>query len=60
MNQLPPLNPLRAFEAAGRLKSIRKAADELSVTAGAVSRQVRILETHWEYPCFDMNRGLQF
>jgi LysR family glycine cleavage system transcriptional activator len=46
MNQLPPLNPLRAFEAAGRLKSIRKAAEELSVTAGAVSRQVQILETY--------------
>ena len=46
MNQLPPLNPLRAFEAAGRLKSIRKAADELSVTPGAVSRQVQALETY--------------
>jgi LysR family glycine cleavage system transcriptional activator len=45
MDRLPPLNPLRAFEAAGRLKSIRKAAEELSVTPGAVSRQVQILET---------------
>jgi LysR family glycine cleavage system transcriptional activator len=52
MNQLPPLNPLRAFEAAGRLKSIRKAADELSVTPGAVSRQVQILETHLGIPLF--------
>lgn len=46
MDRLPPLNPLRAFEAAGRVKSIRKAAEELSVTPGAVSRQVQILETH--------------
>jgi len=52
MNQLPPLNPLRAFEAAGRLKSIRKAAEELSVTAGAVSRQVQILETYLGVPLF--------
>src|ERR1700748_1365189 len=52
MSQLPPLNPLRAFEAAGRLKSIRKAADELSVTAGAVSRQVQILETYLGVPLF--------
>jgi LysR family glycine cleavage system transcriptional activator len=44
--RLPPLNPLRAFEAAGRLKSIRKAAEELAVTPGAVSRQVQSLEDH--------------
>jgi LysR family glycine cleavage system transcriptional activator len=49
---LPPLNPLRAFEAAGRLKSIRKAADELLVTPGAVSRQVQALETHLGIPLF--------
>jgi LysR family glycine cleavage system transcriptional activator len=52
MNQLPPLNPLRAFEAAGRLKGIRKAANELSVTPGAVGRQVQILETHLGIPLF--------
>jgi hypothetical protein len=34
--RLPPLNPLLAFEAAGRLKSIRRAAEELAVTPGAV------------------------
>lgn len=45
MDSLPPLNPLRAFEAAGRLQSIRRAADELLVTPGAVSRQVQRLET---------------
>ncbi|MCW3150466.1 LysR family transcriptional regulator [Stutzerimonas stutzeri] len=41
---LPPLNALRAFEAAARLQSIGQAADELSVTHGAISRQVRQLE----------------
>jgi LysR family transcriptional regulator, glycine cleavage system transcriptional activator len=42
--RLPPLNALRAFEAAGRLQSIRRAAAELMVTPGAVSRHVRLLE----------------
>jgi LysR family transcriptional regulator, glycine cleavage system transcriptional activator len=46
MKGLPPLNPLRAFEVAGRLRSIRRAGDELAVTAGAVSRQVQTLEAH--------------
>jgi LysR family glycine cleavage system transcriptional activator len=41
---LPPLNALRAFEAAGRLGSIKEAAAELHVTHGAVSQQVRLLE----------------
>jgi LysR family glycine cleavage system transcriptional activator len=44
MDRLPPLNPLRAFEAAGRHRSIRRAAAELLVTAGSVSRQVQALE----------------
>ncbi|MET7245482.1 transcriptional regulator GcvA [Methylobacterium sp. EM32] len=41
---LPPLNALRAFEAAARLGSFKAAADELGVTHGAVSQQVRGLE----------------
>lgn len=41
---LPSLNALRAFEAAARLGSLRAAADELHVTQGAVSRQVKALE----------------
>lgn len=41
---LPSLNALRAFEAAARLHSISLAAEELHVTHGAVSRQVRLLE----------------
>lgn len=42
--RLPPLNPLRAFEATARHRSLTKAAAELNVTHGAVSHQVRALE----------------
>ena len=41
---LPPLSALRAFEAAARLKSFSKAADELSVTPAAISHQIHALE----------------
>jgi LysR family glycine cleavage system transcriptional activator len=41
---LPPLTTLRSFESAARLLSFSKAADELHVTHGAVSRAVRHLE----------------
>jgi len=44
MDRLPPLNAIRAFEAAARHLSITVAADELNVTPGAVSRQIRSLE----------------
>ncbi len=42
--RLPPLLALRAFEAVARLGSFKQAADELSVTPGAVSQQVKKLE----------------
>ncbi|PLZ03467.1 XRE family transcriptional regulator [Burkholderia sp. WAC0059] len=42
---LPPLNALRAFEAAARHESFSRAADELFVTHGAVSHQIRALES---------------
>jgi LysR family transcriptional regulator, glycine cleavage system transcriptional activator len=42
--RLPPLNAIKAFEAAARLGSFSRAAMELNVTHGAVSRQVRLLE----------------
>jgi LysR family glycine cleavage system transcriptional activator len=41
---LPPLNPLRAFEAAARHLSFKFAARELHVTPGAVGQQVKALE----------------
>jgi LysR family transcriptional regulator, glycine cleavage system transcriptional activator len=41
---LHPLNAVRAFEAAARLGSMKEAAVELSVTHGAVSQQIRLLE----------------
>lgn len=41
---LPPLNALRAFEAAARHLSFKQAAHELHVTAGAVGQQIRLLE----------------
>lgn len=43
---LPPMNPLRAFEAAARLGSLTIAAEELGVSQVAVSRQVRVLEDY--------------
>lgn len=43
--RLPPLHSLRAFEAAARHLSVKKAAAELSVTPTAVSHHVRVLET---------------
>jgi LysR family transcriptional regulator, glycine cleavage system transcriptional activator len=44
MERLPPLNAVRAFEAAARHLSVTGAATELHVTPGAVSRQVQALE----------------
>ena len=49
---LPPLTALRAFEAAGRHLSITRAADELCVTAAAVSHQVKALEDYLEVRLF--------
>ncbi|MBK8767930.1 MAG: LysR family transcriptional regulator [Burkholderiaceae bacterium] len=42
--KLPPLNALRAFDATARHLSVRHAADELFVTPGAVSQQLKLLE----------------
>src|SRR5512139_961906 len=50
--ELPPLNALRAFEAVARLQSVTRAADELHVTHGAVSRQLRLLEEALGRPLF--------
>jgi LysR family transcriptional regulator, glycine cleavage system transcriptional activator len=59
-HNLPPLNALRCFEAAGRLGSFARAGDELNVTHGAVSRQVRQLEEDLGVLLFDRrNRGVR-
>jgi LysR family glycine cleavage system transcriptional activator len=50
---LPPLNALRAFEAAARHNSFAKAADEMHVSPGAVSRHVKILEGYFALTLFD-------
>ncbi|UHQ23127.1 transcriptional regulator GcvA [Lysobacter sp. 5GHs7-4] len=44
LRRLPPLGALRAFEAAARLSSFKRAADELAVTPTAISHQIRLLE----------------
>jgi len=44
--RLPPLNALRAYEAAARHLSLSRAAEELSVTPAAISHQIRTLEDH--------------
>jgi len=51
-DRLPPLNALRAFEAAARRLSFTKAADELNVTPGAISQQIRQLEDYAGTPLF--------
>lgn len=50
--RLPPLNALRAFEAAARHMSFAKAAEELHVTPAAVSHQIKALEAHLGTPLF--------
>ena len=57
--RLPPLNAVRAFEAAARHLSFTKAAEELNVTQAAVSHQVKALEERLQVPLFRrLNRGL--
>jgi LysR family glycine cleavage system transcriptional activator len=57
--RLPPLNALRAFEAAARHSSFALAAEELGVTAAAVSQQVKALEAQLQVALFRRQpRGL--
>lgn len=58
--RLPPLNALRAFEATARCGSFTRAAQELCVTQGAVSRHVASLESWLQVRLIDRSRrGLQ-
>jgi len=54
--RLPSLNALKAFEAAARHESFTRAADELCVTRGAVSHQVKALEAELGFPLFHRER----
>jgi len=58
--KLPPLGPLRAFDAAARHLSFTRAAGELHLTQGAVSQQVKQLEAYLGFPLFRRRpRGLE-
>src|SRR3954471_16332633 len=52
MEKLPPLIELRAFDAAARHLSFKKAAEELRVTPTAISHQIRLLERYCGRPLF--------
>ena len=56
LRRLPPLNALKAFEAAARHESFTRAAEELSVTQGAVSHQVKALELQLGVKLFNRER----
>lgn len=59
-DRLPPLNALKAFEAAARHLSLKRAAQELNVSPAAVSHQVKALEEYLGVQLFRrLNRGLQ-
>ena len=56
LRRLPSLNALRAFEAAARHESFTRAAEELCVTQGAVSHQVKALEAELGLKLFNRER----
>ena len=56
LRRLPPLNALKAFEAAARHESFTRAAEELCVTQGAVSHQVKALEGEMGIKLFNRER----
>ncbi|MFD2274004.1 LysR family transcriptional regulator [Undibacterium arcticum] len=57
MRKLPPLNALRAFEAAARLGHFGQAANELCVTNSAISHQIRSLEAALGVALFEKKRA---
>jgi LysR family glycine cleavage system transcriptional activator len=52
-HKLPPLNAVRAFDAAARNLSFKEAGSELNVTPGAISRQIELLEDYLGVRLFD-------
>ena len=60
MKRLPPLKSLQAFESAGRHLSFTRAAQELNVTPGAISQQIRQLEEFLQLKLFQrLNRAIE-
>lgn len=60
MRDLPPLNTLKAFEAASKRLNVRRAADDLCITPAAVSKQIKSLEEFLGCKLFIRDyRGLQ-
>lgn len=58
-HSMPPLSALRAFEATARLGSVTAAANELSVTHGAISRQLKSVDEYFGVPLFSKaGRGI--
>lgn len=52
MYDLPPLNRIRAFEASARLRSFKRAAVEIGISASAISHRIRLLESELGSPLF--------
>lgn len=52
MRRLPPLNALQTFETVARHRSFTRAAEQLCVTQGAVSRQIQALEDYFGFALF--------
>lgn len=53
IKRLPPLNFVKVFECSARHLNLHRAAEELGVTPGAVSQQIRALETNLGVPLFE-------
>lgn len=54
---LPPMHALRTFEALGRLRHFARTAEELHLTASAVSHQIKALEAFYNVPLFQRGRA---
>lgn len=58
--KLPPLNLLHTFDAVGKYQSMTEAAQDLYVTHGAVSKQIKTLEAHLGFPLIERHgRGIR-
>src|SRR4051812_28680270 len=60
MTKTPPLRAVQAFEAVGRCRSVTAAAEELEVSPGAVTQQIRLLEKFLDCRLVERSgRGIQ-